>query len=207
MTDPPDYTSHLLHLFNEGDDDARNALLAHARKRLRRLARKMLKGYPGVRRWDETDDVLQHATIRLNRALSDVALDSPQHFWNLAAQQIRRSLIDLARHYLGPEGQGANHHTDSRGQAADDSGGCLQLQADAPADEPQSLEEWAEFHEQVERLPEEERKVVELLWYGAMTQQEVAQVLGMSLRTVKRRWLSARRRLSAALRRGIDNPE
>jgi RNA polymerase sigma-70 factor (ECF subfamily) len=44
-------------------------------------------------------------------------------------------------------------------------------------------------------LPDEEREVVNLLFYGGLTQQEAARVLGVSLRTVKRRWQSARCRL------------
>jgi len=41
--------------------------------------------------------------------------------------------------------------------------------------------------------------VFSLLWYDEVTQEETAAVLGISLRTVKRRWLSARRLLAKAL--------
>ena len=40
-----------------GDDSAQSALLECACERLTRLARKMLKGFPQVHRWEETDDV------------------------------------------------------------------------------------------------------------------------------------------------------
>ena len=40
-----------------GDESARDELLDIACERLGRLARKMLRGYPGVRRWEQTDDV------------------------------------------------------------------------------------------------------------------------------------------------------
>ncbi len=43
-----------------GDDSAREKLLASASDRLARLARKMLKGYPGVARWEQAEDVLQN---------------------------------------------------------------------------------------------------------------------------------------------------
>ena len=33
----------------------------------------MLKGYPGVGRWEQTDDVLQNSLVRLDRALGSVA--------------------------------------------------------------------------------------------------------------------------------------
>ena len=76
------------------------------------LARAMLRRYPHVRRWEETDDLLQAALMRLHRSLAEVQPEGVPHFDNLAAAQIRRELIDLARSYHGPEGLGANHHTD-----------------------------------------------------------------------------------------------
>jgi len=60
-----------------GDSSARDALLACAIDRLERLTRKMLKGFPGVHRWEQTDDVLQNAILRLSRALQDVTPPRP----------------------------------------------------------------------------------------------------------------------------------
>ena len=89
-----------------GDESARDELLDITRVRLGRLARKMLQGYPGVRRWEQTDDILQNAALRLCRALKKIRPESVHGFVRLAALQIRRELIDLARHYDGPEGGG-----------------------------------------------------------------------------------------------------
>ena len=175
-----------------GDEAARCALLDHACDRLLRLTRKMFHARPELRRWTQTDDVLQDALLRLHRALSDVKPESVRHFFNLAAVMIRRTLLDLAKHHLGPHGQGANHHTD--GQPADDDGGSLHEAPDA-VDEPSDLEGWSAFHAQVEALPDEEREVLGLLFYEGLTQEETAKVLGISLRTAKRRWQSARCRL------------
>ena len=50
---------------NAGDAAAWGELLSHACERLRRLARKMLKGFPDLRRWEGTDDLLQNAMLRL----------------------------------------------------------------------------------------------------------------------------------------------
>jgi len=44
-----------------------------------------------------------------------VAPESSRQFWNLAALQVRRELIDLAHHHLGPQGHGARHHSDAQG--------------------------------------------------------------------------------------------
>lgn len=174
---------HWLTLAGQGDTEARNQIIDHTCERLRLLTRKMLRGYPGVRRWSETDDVLQNAMIRLHRSLAEVKPQLPRQFYGLAATQIRRELIDLARHYYGTEGLGARHHTDGGKAAGVKSDHCLR---------PEDLESWTEFHEQVEQLPEELREVVNLLWYEGISQPEAASVLAISLATVKRRWQAAR---------------
>ena len=198
MNQPPVDTTGLLKRMADGGDDSRSALFAHACDRLRLLTRRMLRRYPGVRRWEQTDDVLQNVVIRLLRALEGCRPQSSLHFWNLASQSIRRELLDLARHHFGPEGHGANHHTDHL-RAADDQGGPL-CGAPAKGDEPSTLAEWSEFYEGVECLPEEEREIFDLLWIQELDQKDAASVLGVSLRTVRRRWQSARLLLAQALR-------
>ena len=95
-----------------GDDAARTELLERAAQRLLELTRRMFRNYPQLRRWEETDDVFQNAILRLYRSLGDVRPDSVRGFFALAATQIRRTLIDLARHHFGPEGSAARHHSD-----------------------------------------------------------------------------------------------
>lgn len=187
---------NLIELAASGEKSARQALLDHACDRLLRLTRKMFHGYPNLRRWEQTDDVFQNSLIRLHRALAEVKVESVRHFFNLAAVQVRRELLDLAKHHFGPHGIGANHHTD--GQPADDAGGSLHRKDEEPNDPA----EWTEFHKQVESLPEEEKEVVNLLWYEGLTQEETAKLLGISLRTVKRRWHSARLKLYEVLGHG-----
>ena len=58
--------------------------------------------------------------------------------------------------------------------------------------------EWTEFHEQIEALPEEEREVFNLVWYQQLTHEQAAEVLGVTTRTVRRRWQDARYRLCKA---------
>jgi len=65
--------------------------------------------------------------------------------------------------------------------------------------EPESLQEWVHFHSLVGKLPQEEREVFDAVYYGGATQQEVAGMLGVSDRTVKRRWRSAKILLGQAL--------
>src|SRR5690349_18929280 len=94
-----------------GDAAALNELIVLTSDRLQVLTRRMLRGYPRVRRWAETDDVLQSALVRLCRALEQVRPPSVRDFYALATTQVRRELIDLARHYFGPEGSAAHHES------------------------------------------------------------------------------------------------
>ena len=183
----------LLDRLRAGDDSARDRLIALAQGRFVALARAMLRRYPHVRRWEETDDLLQAALMRLHRGLAVVRPEDVPHFDNLAATQIRRELIDLARSYHGPEGLGANHHTDGT-----DPGGRLAQVAEASG-QPESLEEWTAFHEAVDRLPEEERQVMDLLWYRGLTHAQAAESLGVATKTIQRRWASARLMIRDAL--------
>jgi RNA polymerase sigma-70 factor (ECF subfamily) len=192
-------SSTRLHLFlarlQAGDETARNELFRHMTGRLERLTRKMLHQFPGVRRWAGTDDVLQSALIRLLRALEAVQPTTARDFLGLAAEQIRRELVDLARHFYGPQGLGANHASRGGAEGSRDP----VLAQPAPAEEPSAFSAWCEFHEQVRHLPPDEREVVDLLFYQELTQGEAAGLLQVTKRTVKRRWQSALLKLHAAL--------
>ena len=163
----------LINLAKNGDLRAKTLLLDHACERLLKLTRKMFRNYPSLRRWEATDDVFQNSLVRLHRALANTEVESVLHFFNLAGLQIRRELLDLKKHHFGPEGRGSNHHTDH--QPPDDAGGTLY----ATSDEPDELKE-----------------VVNLLFYEGLTQEEASAVLGVSLRTLKRRWQEAKLQLN-----------
>ena len=173
----------LLERIRAGDRAAEDELFRYLGGRLERLAGKMLRGFPAVRRWAGSDDVLQNASLRLLRALQEVRPGSSAQFFGLAAKEIRRELLDLKRHYCGPEGMGAHHHTGGPDGPA--------REPVDPAPGPDELEEWCEFHVQVERLPEEERAVVDLHFYQGLTKAEAAELLGVDVRTVQRRWNAA----------------
>jgi RNA polymerase sigma-70 factor (ECF subfamily) len=61
------------------------------------------------------------------------------------------------------------------------------------------LAEWGEFHEQIGRLPEEEREVFDLLWYQGLSHAQAAELLQLSTKTIQRRWQAACLRLHEAL--------
>jgi RNA polymerase sigma-70 factor (ECF subfamily) len=177
-----------------GDASARDDLVGIAWERLRRLARRMLRDYPGVGRWEQTDDVLQNGAMRLRRALNNVRPASVRSFINLAAVQIRRELIDLARHHDGPQGPGRHHASRS---GTNGSGGPPE-EADETSD-PARLAAWTEFHDAIAALPDAEREVFDLCYYQGLPQAEAAGLLGVTERVVKYRWRSAKLRVNERL--------
>ena len=179
----------------EDDDSYRRLLVEHAYERLRLLAKGRIHSFPSIQRWEQTDDVLQQACVRLWKSLDQVKPSTAREFFGLAAIQIRRTLIDLARHYHGKRGMGAKHATNER---ADKEGRAQPEKADATSD-PATLAEWTEFHRKVDELPDEQREVFDLLYYHQLTQPEAAELLGVSERTLKRRWRATRQSLFEAL--------
>ena len=190
-----------LNRLRAGDVSARDELIAHCCNRFLVLTRKMLNRYPRLRNWEETGDVAQNALLRLRRALDQVQPATCREFFGLATVQIRRELMDLTRHYCGrkradsPEGEADDRPLGrvagavAQGMLA--GGGSEDFHADPiddEADDPLKLAAWREFHEAVQKLPDNEREVVELLWYQELPQEEAAEVLGCDRSTVKRRW-------------------
>lgn len=179
---------HWLDRLRGGEVAACDELVNVACERLRRMTRKMLRSYPRVARWEQTDDVWQNAALRLCRALNAAPPQSVRHFLNLAALHIRRELLDLARHHGGPQSAAARHDTGR------------DLSGNPAPEDPDQLERWTEFHQQIEALPTEERELFNLLWYNGVSQTEAAEVLGLSERTLQRRWQAARQKLFAAMK-------
>lgn len=176
-----------LGLLKAGNTEATRAIITATCEQVRRMAQRMLWKYPGVGRWADADDVVQNVLIRLHRSLVIVQPDSVGKLHGLVTLEMRRELLDLARRYFGPEGIGTNYG----GNVAND-----QVNDEA---EPHTLLEWTEFHEQVARLPNDEREVFGFIWYDGLTQSAAAAILGVSLTTVKRRWQSARLLLRKAM--------
>jgi RNA polymerase sigma-70 factor (ECF subfamily) len=175
--------------YNAGQAQALDDLFARARQRLQGIARRMLHGsFERVAAQEQTDDVMQEASLRLVKALAEVKIVTPAEFFRLSSAVMRRVLIDLARHHYGPEGSAAHR--------AAPPGDRTEASTPAPtagsSNAPDKLAVWREFHERVEQLPEEQRQVFDLLWYQELSQEEAAGVLGVSVPTVKRRWRDAK---------------
>jgi len=176
-----------------GDLSARDRILELSIDRLRLLARRMLGRYPAVRRWDQTDDVLSGALMRLHRTLGALRPGSSRSLMALAVTALKRELLDLARHHAGPRSYAANHDTNA---GAD---GRLRVEAAGAVPEEED-DRWTAFHDAIAALPEAEREVFGLVWYLGADQRRIAEVVGCCERTVKSRWRDAR----LAVRQALD---
>lgn len=187
----------LLDRFRDGDDSVRNELLefANADERLQRRARTMLRR-DRVHRWADTDELRQHALLRLNKALLKVKPRSPGHLLYLASKHINYALLDLAKKFFGPQGIGKHHSTDKISLGGD---GRHRHEKRDSTNDPRNIFNWVVFHEQVNALPKKEREVFRLRWYGGYKCVDIARLQGTSTETAERAWSSARKLLRKAM--------
>lgn len=196
--EPPTPIQSCLNRLAAGDPSARADLFRLSRDRLHAMTRATMTRFPRLRRWVESDDVLQNALLRLDRTLEKMPVESVRVFLAAAGLNIRRELLDLVRHYFGEHGAGTRHGTPpAAGPRPEEAAGT-------DRDDPSLVAQWAEMHEQVDGLPADEREVFVLRVYQGMTVAEVAGAINTSERTVKRRW--ARARVWLANRLGQELP-
>ena len=190
----------LVDRIQSGDSGAQDELCRRVGYRLERLASRMWKSYPGVNRWEQTDDVLQNSLMRLLKSLKAVRPDNMRAFFGLATEQLRRQLLDLNRHYRSIYGQGRNL-VDQPASGSEET--CVPkydaADANTGPDQAAELDRWQALHEAVEKLPVEEREVFGLVFYHGWTQLQIAGLLNVNERTVRRYWQSACLRLSEML--------
>jgi len=164
----------LIDRFRAGEVKAADELLRSVNSRLEVLSRRMLAGFPSVQRHAEWGDILQGASLRLLNSLRELRPATARDFFNLASMQIRRELLDLSR-------QVSNRKPPT--QPEEDATEPMD-----PGPGGEELDLWSRFHEQVERLPVEEREAIGLVFYHDKTRAEAAEILGVSERTVYRWW-------------------
>ena len=173
-----------------GDRSAEDQLVRAILARFQNLARRMLHRFPDLRHLEQTGDVVQDSLLRLLRALKQVTPETTRDFFNLAAEQIRRQLLDLARRHRTMPTVPLRVNDDS---SSDDAG---------PADRTPpaaDLDRWEQFHAAVEKLPPEQREVIGLTFYHGWKQAQIADLFGVDERTIRRRWQAACLALNEAL--------
>ncbi|MEZ6115308.1 MAG: sigma-70 family RNA polymerase sigma factor [Pirellulaceae bacterium] len=161
---------------------------------MQQRARQMLRGFPAVHRWDETDDICQTVVLELWQVFQDNPPTSMRQFYSYASTRIRWCLLNLVRKYNGSNGIGANHESWDEMRR----GRSLESSVQAPFtthDEPVSLAEWTEFHRHAEQLPDLTGEVFNMIWYLGIPQADVARTLNISEAAVRRHWRNARTEL------------
>jgi len=170
VADPSEVT-RLLASWREGEPSARDALIAHVYPELRRLAERHLSG-------ERPNHTLQ-ATALIHEAFlrmvdTEVPWADRNHFFAVAARVMRRILVDHAR---------------ARGRAKRGGGGAALTLDEALVVAPERPADLVALDEALERLHAQDARkadAIELHYFGGLTHQEVADVLGVSAATVDR---------------------
>lgn len=166
----------LLSGVRNGETEAWDRLLEIVYQDLRRIARSHLRGQrTGTL---GTTAMVNEAYIRL--AGSSGEWQDRAHFLAVASRAMRQILISGARKKLSKK----------RGEGA----GAVELQDHHAAEDPHLLEvlELDQALTRLGRLNERMARIVELRFFGDLTTEETAEVLGVTDRTVRREWRKAR---------------
>jgi RNA polymerase sigma-70 factor (ECF subfamily) len=177
MVTEPGQITHLLNAMKRGDSQAADSLLPLVYKELHRLAKLYM-------RRERPEHTLQ-ATALINEAYLRLVQDGAdwnnrEHFIGVAAQVMRRVLVDYAR----------SHQAQCR------AGNLKQVElTEGLAISPERLDEVTALDEALKRLAEKnarQAQVVELRYFGGLSVEQIAAHLGIAPRSVKRDWSLAR---------------
>ena len=161
---------------------ATDALFVSLYDELKRLAHRQLHavGVPATLR---TTELVHEAWLKLGR-IDDSAWDGRAHFFAAAARAMRQVLVDFARRRYAAK-RGGVHVPVSLRQADLASSDALEVELDGLLDLDAALD-------LLDGASPRLRQVVELRFFGGLSEDEIAQLLGVSVRTVERDWLKAR---------------
>ncbi len=179
--------TELLAQWRGGDEAALNELVPRVYDELHRLA------FCYLRR--ERDDHTLQPTALVNEAFlklagqNAVAWQNRAHFFGIAAQSMRRILVDHAR----------SHNRAKRG------GGAVVVQLDTAIDlrdeKAGELVALDDALQALAQLDDQQSRIVELRYFGGLSVDETAEVLGISKSTVHRDWATARAFLAREIAR------
>lgn len=171
-----------------GDAAASASLIDTVYPELRRLAHHYLAGERPAHTL-QTSDLVHEAWLRLF-ASADVSIHDRSHLIALMATQMRRALVDYARHRNAAKGPGAGIRV-SLGPA-----GEIGVW---PDEDVLALDEALQDLEAVDARAV---RVVEMRFFGGLEETEAAAALGVSVSTLKRDWVFARAWLHDRLNAG-----
>ena len=184
-------TSHevtqLLRDWRNGDQSAFDRLLPLVYDELRRLAGHYLRG-------ERRGHTLQSAAL-VNEAYlhllgQDIDWQNRAHFLGVAAQAMRRVLVDYARSRNFQKRGGQAEHVE------------IEAAATIVLDQARELVALDDALQDLEKIDPRKCRVVELRYFGGLSVEETAEVLGVSVPTVTRDWNTAKAWLRRAMSKG-----
>jgi RNA polymerase sigma factor (TIGR02999 family) len=169
-----------------GDEKAAGEIFGILYQDLRRLAKGRLRQHQTMTLLDTT--ALVHESFLKLVGTARLPVDDQHHFFAYASQVMRSVIVDYARARQAERRGGAAEHValdtvlmDKLGAGGDDI---------------------IRVHEALGVLAEVDKdlaQLVEMRYFGGLTETEIGEVLGLSMRTVRRNWTKARVMLAAAL--------
>lgn len=177
MSDTPEITA-ILQDWNNGNEDAKERLIPFIYEELKKQA-KILMFRERPNHTLQATALVHEAFLKL-AAQTGINWQNRSHFYGFASRIMRQILIDHARLYA----------TEKRGNkpiyfSLDD----VQIPIEKRADSIIVLDEALE---RLEKFDEKQAKIVEMKFFGGMSNAEIAESLEISERTVGREWQSAR---------------
>ena len=187
----PEEVTGLLLAWSEGEQTALEKLMPLVYAELHRLAKRYMRREHAGHTL-QTSALVNEAYLRLIDARS-VRWQNRAHFFAVSAQIMRRILVDFARAKQNlKHGGGAQQVTLDEGLIVSPESGADLLALD-------------EALERLAVLNERQSRVVELRYFGGLNEDEVAEALKVSPRTVRSDWSLARAWLYRELSRGANN--
>jgi RNA polymerase sigma-70 factor, ECF subfamily len=187
MDPQPGDVTRLLSALKGGNRAAESQLVELVYTPLRRLAQRLLASESRDNSMQATA-LVHEVYLRLVQPAS-VDLNDRAHFMAVAARVMRRILVDHARVHRAVKRGGDRVRVDLEESAVID---------------PGRSEEVLAIDECLSRLGDidpRQRDIVEMRFFGGLSEREIAEVLGTSERTVRREWSMARAWLHAELTR------
>jgi RNA polymerase sigma factor (TIGR02999 family) len=169
-----------------GDEDARDQLFAVVHPHLRQLATRLMRRERADHSL-EPNAIVNELYLRLIGS-QPITYQDRAHFFAISAQTMRRILIDYARAKVADKRGGAQR----RVPLSDVAGGVVATAGEQLLDLDTLLSALATADPRAAR-------VVELRFFGGLREEDVAEVLQVSVITVKRDWKAARAWLAARL--------
>ncbi|MEM7048089.1 MAG: ECF-type sigma factor [Acidobacteriota bacterium] len=178
MDEPSADITQILLDHGRGDKEAFGRLMPLVYEDLRRIARRQIRQRSPGRTLDTTG--LVHEAYLKMVDQTRAGFKDRGHFFAISARAMRQILVDYARNRLAAKRGGGQHHT-----SLDEAQAAIEMDAG-----------WVmSLHEALNRLASRDERlvrIVECRFFAGLTEDETAEALEVSTRTVQRDWMRAR---------------